>query len=696
MKALTKIATMALSVLMLGSCLLLPKGETITANDASVNQPAVETETDVDAVTPVTSPVTNAVTAKKYSVSVTNLGGVGASFLCNNTALTQGDSMTINYTVQAKSALADNTTTEQRFAGVFSKPTQAQAYPVVGTAGHNVTAFDSFQINGADLNRTNAPTLPDTHFGVGSTYQLSLTPQSGNTTYTWTLKKDNTQVSSGSVAYDAYMGIMIYHYQTYRFALSDVSIVTATSDLGVFAYNLGSATHNASVIDGENVPMVTLTSNSIEVSGATATLSDTMGYFGCNSIQLTASSPSMYLYIDGLDAYKRNTRVHVSLRFYLEYATNTADSMTWYSPIELRKEGGLYVDGDMPRNTWNHISYDTVVIERGGRKCVQLSVSGNAGEVMYISALQVSADQTEKKYTLGGCEVYQMENTATLMESYVIITPDKKVIVIDGGDAADAPVLYNFLIQFTHKIDHWFISHYHEDHCMALITMLQSPAYDFQIENLHYNFPTQAQCQAAFNYILSVAPTASDETPSMVQRKAVLDATNTKVKNRVTSQMGQVYEFGGDCRLKVISNPDFDINTNYGNNTSLMYKLETAGENVLFLNDIGDTGDEYIRDNPTINYGGTIPSATFREEIADCAYVQLGHHGQNGPSLNFYNYCTKMRICLYAAPEWIMNCSNGSGVNSATNLVTLATRDFMREKGVYKYYSQEMGRVKLV
>lgn len=656
-------------------------------------------ETPTGEVTPVTATQTNAVSAKKYSMSLVCTGGGGVVYFSNNVALTQGQSMTIEYTVQSKyGEVTTQSVSGQRMVGAFSNDAQVKAYPIVGTADNQVTAYEQFQVNGADVNATNAPTLPDVHFGVGSTYKMSFVPQSGNATYSWTLTKDGTQVDSGAIAYDKYMGIFFYHYQSYRLILSDVSIYTDSADLGVYAHNEGAVQCNAQVKSGEEIPMVTLTANHIEVSGSTATVENNAGYFGGNAIKLTAGSPSMYLYIDGLENYKKNTRVHVSLRLYLEYTTDANVSTTWYSPIEVKKECGLYVDGDMPRNTWNQISYDTIVLERNGRKCVQMSITGNAGEVMYISSPQVSADQTEKKYTLGGCEVYQMENTATLMEGYVIITPDKKVIVIDGGDTADAPTLYNFLMQFTHKIDHWFVSHYHGDHCGALVTMLQNNNYDFVIENLHYNFPTQAQCQAGFNYIASLIPGfTGDETASMVSRKNVLDATNSKIKNRITSTMGQVFEFGEDCRFKVISNPDFDPNTNYGNNTSLMYKLETAGENVLFLNDIGDTGDEYITANPTINYGGTVGSATFREEIADCAYVQLGHHGQNGPSLNFYNYCTKMRICLYAAPQWIMNNDNGGGLSSETSsLKTLATRDFMREKGVYKYYSQEMGRVRLV
>lgn len=450
----------------------------------------------------------------------------------------------------------------------------------------------------------------------------------------------------------------------------------------------------------EGAKMVTLTQDSIEVTGSTATVS-TNGYNGNNSICLTAGSPKMYLYIDGLDQYKTNTRVHVSLRFYLEYAIDTANITTWYSPLQLSKEGGLYVDSDMPREKWNFINYDTVVMERHGRKCVQLNVSGNAGEVMYISTPTVSADQTEEKYTLGGCQIYHLPAKhpnpgLALTENYIIISPTGKVVVIDGGDEHNASDLYDFIIQFTNKVDHWFISHYHSDHVKALITMLQNPLYDIQIENLHYNFPTKEKCQAGFAYIASLIPNfTGDETAIMEEYKAALNAGTPKVLNRVTSTMGQVYDLGGDCRIKVISDPDFEPNTNYGNNTSLMYKLETAGENVLFLNDIGDTGNEYITANPTINYtNGT--RATFREEIADCAYVQLGHHGQRGPLLDFYNYCTDMRICLYAAMGWLMNNDGGSGLNSTTNVETLATRDFMREKGVYKFYSQEMGVVKLV
>ena len=684
MKAFKKIISSVLSTIMLGSTLLfnLPQDKGVTAQTPTL----VETTQ------------TNAVTPKKYIVDVNHLGGVGASFICNNVALAQGESMTLTYTVQAKTVTNNNTTTDQRFAGVFAKSTLSKAYPVVGGNAENVTAFASFQLNGAGLDRTNAPTLPDEHFGVGNSYQLSLTPQSGNATYNWTLTKNGSQISAGQVAYDTYMGVMIYHYQNYEMRLADVSATTSNADLGVFVYNGGSGTHNASIIDGEKVPSVTLTQDSVEVSGATASVSE-KDFYGNNSMCLTAGNPKMYLYIDGLDQYKTNTRVHVSLRLYLEIATTTATT-SWYSPIELKKESGLYVDGDMPRNTWNHINYDTVVMERNGRKCVQLSVTANAGEVMYISTPTVSNDQTEKKYTLGGCQVYQMEFVSNLLQSYVIISPTGEVVVIDGGHASDAPVLYHFITKFTHRVDHWFISHYREDHCEALTTILQSGEYDIVIENLHYNFPTQAQCQAGFDYIkANYSGTVTDETSGMVQRKNILDnKSNFKVLNRVTSAMGQVFDLGGGSRMKVISNPDFEPNMNYGNNTSLMYKLETSEENVLFLNDIGDTGDEYITSNPTINYNG-LPSATFREEIADCAYVQLGHHGQNGPSLNFYNYCTDMRICLYAAQAWVMNNvdgSKGGGVNSHETLVTLATRDFMREKGIYKYYSQENGRVKLV
>ncbi|MCD8032720.1 MAG: MBL fold metallo-hydrolase, partial [Alistipes sp.] len=50
------------------------------------------------------------------------------------------------------------------------------------------------------------------------------------------------------------------------------------------------------------------------------------------------------------------------------------------------------------------------------------------------------------------------------MNSYVIRTDAGRVVVIDGGTAADAPYLRGFLAALGNRVERWFVTHPHVDH----------------------------------------------------------------------------------------------------------------------------------------------------------------------------------------------------------------------------------------
>ena len=132
--------------------------------------------------------------------------------------------------------------------------------------------------------------------------------------------------------------------------------------------------------------------------------------------------------------------------------------------------------------------------------------------------------------------------------------------------------------------------------------------------------------------------------------------------------------------MKVLNDAWYtERDSNYGNNSGIMFKMETPGESVLFTGDMGNRGDVYLKDEWT------------RKEIESCTLIQMAHHGQNGTSDAFYNAIKDIKVCLYPAVDWVYNNDNGSGFNTA-NLDSLHIRDLMRERGVMNVYTSGMGR----
>ena len=255
-----------------------------------------------------------------------------------------------------------------------------------------------------------------------------------------------------------------------------------------------------------------------------------------------------------------------------------------------------------------------------------------------------------------------------LMMGYVFLTPDGKVVVIDGGNSADTETLYRFLKTLSSKVDYWFLTHFHCDHISALCNILR--ARDIKIGTLYYDFPTTE----------TVKECSSDSDAYLCDEfQRIVETNSEKIEKTVKPKRGDDIKISDALTIRVLNDACFDKSENYGNNTCVMYKAITPAESVLFTGDMGDRGDLYLQDE------------WFRNEIETCAVVQLAHHGSLGVSDEFYNTINNIKACLYPSAQWIYDNDNGQGFNSAW-LNTLQTRALVRERGVLRIYKSMDGR----
>ena len=309
-------------------------------------------------------------------------------------------------------------------------------------------------------------------------------------------------------------------------------------------------------------------------------------------------------------------------------------------------------------------------------KYVYIGLNNAAGDVCYVYNVQVDENTTDLENLFGGTKITQLASVGyAQMEGYLIKTTDGKTVILDGGTTAEATALYNLIkanvtanAEGKYVIDAWFVSHYHSDHVGALIEILNTRE-DIYITSLYYDFSGAQESFDAveYSYVTGLA--------------SALSINASKVGSVVTPKKGDEVVVG-TVTMKVLNTAYFGSSSNVINNSSIVYKLETEGESVLFLNDLGDYGDTLLNDS------------YFEAEMKTCTVVQMAHHGQAGTTDKFYKAIDDIRVCLYPAPAWLYDVNAGNGIGTGT-YGTLGTRELMRELGVRYSYSAANGDVVL-
>lgn len=497
--------------------------------------------------------------------------------------------------------------------------------------------------------------------------------------YTYTITFDAYQVVAGNVCILPMGGMQVgtIHFNitkntngTHRYT------ATFTASIDYLRVNLFIISECELYLANFNVKAVAPTSGHTSVNAteggvigdsATVQLREN-GYANSNAIVVTPTANTAGVWVNavGLDKFNVGDTVHLSFRL-------NPSGDNWYANVKVYDENGKMIDYAYPANGWSYVNYDAKVVDKNGVKCVYIGLHNALGEACLISEAQVDGKTTDLDNLLGGTTITQLANVGfSQMEGYLIKTTDGKVVIMDGGTTSEATALYNLIKanvtadgQGKYVVDAWFLSHYHSDHVGALIEILNT-CDDISITTLYYDFDGAKESFDAVEYAY------------VTNLKSALTIHAGKVGSVVTPKKGDEVVIG-NVKMKVLNNAYFG-NSNTINNSSVVYKLETSGESVLFLGDLGDYGDTLLNDS------------YFVEEMKTCTVIQMAHHGQAGTTDKFYRAINDIRICLYPAPAWLYDVDSGSGLGSGP-YGTLGTRELMRALGVRYNYTMVGGNV---
>lgn len=271
--------------------------------------------------------------------------------------------------------------------------------------------------------------------------------------------------------------------------------------------------------------------------------------------------------------------------------------------------------------------------------------------------------QTVKMLNDGG-RVYALSSRIdSISLSTVFVSPEGKILVVDGGHldrGADGRFLGDFLSKLGGHVDYWFITHAHEDHFGALVTMAEHPGfYGVTIGELIYDFPDRKWMESLEN----------DMVPHFKRFYACLDSGSLKNVKHGDCSPGRIVKFGS-WSFEILNAP-FLVKCNPINNASVMISVQAGGKTWL---ETGDMGVE----------GGQAAMKKLGDRLKHDV-VFLAHHGQNGVDKDFYS-AVRPEAAIWPTTSWLWeNNRNGRGPGSGpwrTNYV----KCWMQDLGVGNNY----------
>ncbi|MBQ7651530.1 MAG: MBL fold metallo-hydrolase [Victivallales bacterium] len=255
--------------------------------------------------------------------------------------------------------------------------------------------------------------------------------------------------------------------------------------------------------------------------------------------------------------------------------------------------------------------------------------------------------------------------TKSIGVSAVIVTKNKKLIVMDGGYPDDRIHLLEVLKQYGGTVTQWYISHAHTDHASALLEISKMQPMPIKIEEVLYSFPP----------IEWIKENKSDADAA--EAKRIIDAMPSVPAKHTIMKKGDKFEVDG-VTLEVMNNYNLNVRHNSVNNASIAVKAHVSGKTILFPGDLGvEMGNVLVKEL----------GDTLKADI-----VVMAHHGQHGVGKNFYEL-VKPTIAVWPTPEWLWeNNQGGKGPGSGSWVINYV-KCWMQELGVKRNYPTYKGDV---
>lgn len=258
--------------------------------------------------------------------------------------------------------------------------------------------------------------------------------------------------------------------------------------------------------------------------------------------------------------------------------------------------------------------------------------------------------------------------TDTINTSFILESGETRVVV-DGGFPSEAPHLYEYLKGLGGHVDAWFLTHFHDDHFGAFVTILQEHP-DITVDKVYCCFPSD-------EFIVKGEPKQTVR-PSAEWITVVRETLEARGMNVVRVQTGDVFDFdGGRVTVRVLRTPDESITVNPINNSSCVYRFETDGKSILFLGDLGAEASRQLLD--------TVPPELLRAD-----YLQMAHHGQNGVSRECYE-AIRPTYCLWPTPSWLWDNMGPNGYDTGAFQTVIVRGWISGLRSVKRHYRMTEG-----
>ena len=234
---------------------------------------------------------------------------------------------------------------------------------------------------------------------------------------------------------------------------------------------------------------------------------------------------------------------------------------------------------------------------------------------------------------------------------FVIITPEDRAIIIDGGTYTEA---HNVISHVgDREIAAWILTHTDGDHvgCLKDLIVSKNPILD-RVECFYSNFHTPE-----FFRSLGGEPHAK-----FVELYDSYIAENNKKFIRPVA--GDRFEIDG-LDFEILFSKNEKYVKNYSNEASLAFRVTGKERKVLFLGDMGpDAGEELLA-----THGDYLKSDV----------VQMAHHGHIGVNKEVYE-AIDPSVCIWCAASWLWQEHEGVRYLNGGHSVTV-TRRWMAEIG---------------
>ena len=229
--------------------------------------------------------------------------------------------------------------------------------------------------------------------------------------------------------------------------------------------------------------------------------------------------------------------------------------------------------------------------------------------------------------------LYQLTETSQYMMSFVLVTREDNVIVIDGGRPLDMPLLKEYI--GGRHISAWILTHAHCDHMSGIVDeFAKNGAEDFDIGTIYYNFPPLSWLD---NHNVPDYRYFKEEVEEMIP--AFLEVEPMfREKTHIVRQGERISV--DEVTIDFLYTWHEGLYANPMNDSSLVFKVTAPHKTVLFLGDLGPDGGDVL----------------FRESrhLLKADIVQMPHHGHMNCSMEVYAEILP-EACLWCCPDWLYN-----------------------------------------